>query len=33
MEVRLSRPATDRITGRKLAGATPMKAYEVLWIE
>jgi beta-galactosidase len=33
MEVRLSRPATDRITGRKLAGTARMKAYEVLWIE
>lgn len=33
VEVRLSRPVTDRITGRTLAGATRMQAYEVLWIE
>jgi len=33
VEVRLSRPAADRITGRKLAGAARMKAYEALWIE
>jgi len=32
-DVRLSRPATDRLTGRKLAAATRLTAYEVLWIE
>lgn len=32
-QVRLARPAADRIGGRKLEGAVPLKAYETLWIE
>ncbi|PYT04387.1 MAG: hypothetical protein DMF60_15495 [Acidobacteria bacterium] len=31
--IQLSRARTDRLTGRKIAGETEMKGYEVFWLE
>jgi beta-galactosidase len=31
--IRLSRPASDRLSGRKFAGPVALKAYDVLWFE
>jgi beta-galactosidase GanA len=33
MEIELTRALKDRISGRKLSGKTPMKPYEVIWLE
>ena len=32
-EIRLSRPASDRISGRKFSGPVSLKAYDVFWFE
>jgi beta-galactosidase GanA len=32
-QVRLARPAVDRISGRKLETVTRLKPYDVLWVE
>ncbi|MBI3666531.1 MAG: beta-galactosidase trimerization domain-containing protein, partial [Acidobacteria bacterium] len=33
LEIPLTRALTDRITGRRIGGKTPMKGYEVFWLE